>query len=280
MLADAWDRPALLNAVANTLYAVATVLGLYALFFLVIHLPVFPVKEVRVLGALSQVTREQVESTVRQQLTGNFFTVDLVGARRGFERLPWVRRVEVRRVWPDRLHVVLEEHVALARWGDSGLVNTHGELFSAASDARLPVLNGPPGSTAEVARQYVQFRSELERVQLAPAQVTLSARRAWDLRLSSGLLLKLGRERVDERLATFLSVYERTVAPVSGRLDYIDLRYPNGFAVKLAEARPASRPGTRGDAREQAQPLHTPDARDEGRPTPRGAEPKSVERRS
>ena len=136
MWAEVWDRPALLNAVANALYAVATVLGLYAVFFLLIHLPLFPVKEVRVLGALEHVTREQVETTVRRQLTGNFFTVDLAAARRAFERLPWVRRVEVRRVWPDRLQVTLEEHVALARWGDSGLVNTHGEVFSAASDAR------------------------------------------------------------------------------------------------------------------------------------------------
>ena len=88
MLADAWDRPALLNAAANTLYGIATVLGLYALFFLVIHLPIFPMKEVRVLGAIENVTREQIEATVRKQLAGNFFTVDIAGARQAFERLP------------------------------------------------------------------------------------------------------------------------------------------------------------------------------------------------
>ncbi len=260
MLADAWDRPALLNAAANTLYAIATVLGLYAVFFLVIHLPVFPMKEVRVLGELQNVTREQVEATVRQQLTGNFFTVDIAGARKGFERLPWVRRVEVRRVWPDGLHVVLEEHVAIARWGDSGLVNTHGEVFSAASDAKLPVFNGPPGSAGEIARRYVAFRDELARVRQAPAEITLTARRAWEMRLTSGLLLKLGRDQVEQRMATFLSVYEGTVAPVSTRLEYVDLRYPNGFAVRISDV---------GTSR-----------RSDGRPGPRGTETKPVERRS
>jgi cell division protein FtsQ len=263
MLADAWDRPALLNAAANALYGIATVLGLYSLFFLVIHLPIFPMKEVRVLGTLENVTREQIEATVRKQLAGNFFTVDLAGARQAFERLPWVRRVEVRRVWPDRLHVVLEEHVAIARWGDSGLVNSHGEVFSAASDARLPVFNGPPGTAGEIARQYTRFRGELARVRQAPAEVTLSQRRAWELRLTSGLVLKLGRDRVDERMATFLSVYEGTVAPVSTRLDYVDLRYPNGFAVRISDAR---EPGK--------------DRRGDGRPSPRGVESKPVERRS
>jgi cell division protein FtsQ len=263
MLADAWDRPALLNAAANALYGVATVLGLYALFFLVIHLPIFPMKEVRVLGTLQNVTREQVEATVRTQLAGNFFTVDLAGARQAFERLPWVRRVEVRRIWPDRLHVVLDEHVAIARWGDSGLVNSHGEVFSAASDAKLPVFNGPPGSAAEMASRYALFRDELARVRQAPAEVTLSQRRAWELRLTSGLVLKLGRDRIDERLATFLSVYEGTVAPVSTRLDYVDLRYPNGFAVRISDAREPGR-----------------DRRGDGRPGPRGVVTKPVERRS
>ncbi len=263
MLADAWDRPALLNAAANTLYGIATVLGLYALFFLVIHLPVFPIKELRVLGELNNVTREQVEATVRKQLAGNFFTVDLAGARKSFERLPWVRRVEVRRVWPDRLHVVLEEHVAIGRWGDSGLVNIHGEVFSAASDAKLPVFNGPPGSAAEIARRYTSFRDELARVRQAPAEITLSPRRAWEVRLTSGLLLKLGRDQVNERMATFLSVYEGTVAPVSTRLDYVDLRYPNGFAVRISDTREPAR-----------------DRRGDGGASPRGVEPKPVERRS
>ena len=82
-------------------------------------------------------------------------------------------------------------------------------------------------------------------------------------RLTSGLVLKLGREQVNERLATFLSVYEGTVAPVSTRLDYVDLRYPNGFAVRISDVRDTAR-----------------ERRGDGRPSLRGVEPKPVERRS
>jgi len=262
VLADAWDRPAVLNTVANLLYAVATVLGLYAIFLLVIHLPVFPLREVRVLGELSHVTREQVEATTRRHLAGNFFTVDIAGTRRAFERLPWVRRVEVRRVWPDRLHVFLEEHVALARWGDSALVNTHGELFSAASDASLPVFGGPAGSAPEVARRYQRVRDALAPAGLAPAELTLSERRAWELRLQGGLLLRLGREQIDERLATFLAVYAQTVAPVAARLDYVDLRYPNGFAVRVSGRRePGAADGGEAGARVLERPRAAPGRR-------------------
>ncbi len=169
-----------------------------------------------------------------------------------------MRRVEVRRVWPDRLHVVLEEHVALARWGDSALVNTHGELFSAASDASLPMFSGPSGSAPEVARRYLRLREALAPAGLVPAELTLSERRAWELRLAGGLLLRLGRDQVEERLATFLAVYAQTVAPVASRLDYVDLRYPNGFAVRVSGRREG---GGEANTRPPQQPRAAPERR-------------------
>jgi cell division protein FtsQ len=238
MLADAWDRPRLLDGIASLLYAVSTLLGLYLVFMLVIHLPVFPLREVHVHGELRHVTRAQVESLVRGQIHGNLFTADLDAVRRGFGTLPWVRRVEVRRVWPDRLEVSVEEHVALARWGGLGLVNTHGEVFAADSDARLPLFVGPAGTSREIAERYLAFRAQLAPLGLEPAQVTMTARRAWELRLADGLRVRLGREHIETRLATLIDVYGHTVGPVAARLDYVDLRYPNGFAVRINQGRP------------------------------------------
>ena len=102
---------------------------LYAVLFLVVHLPVFPLRKVDVKGELQHVNREQVQFIVAREMKGNFFTLDLNRTRAAFEKLPWVRNVNVRRRWPDRLEVAIEEHVVLARWGSSALVNTHGELF-------------------------------------------------------------------------------------------------------------------------------------------------------
>ena len=109
----------------------------------------------------AHVTRAQVEAIVKRELRGNFFTLDLAAARGAFERLPWVRRVAVRRHWPDRLEVALEEHVPLARWGERALVNTHGEVFAGAYDGELPVFSGPAGTAKEIAIQYQYFRRTL-----------------------------------------------------------------------------------------------------------------------
>lgn len=230
-----WDKPETLNAYANLLFGLATLLILYAIGERGVHLPVFVLKEVRLNGALDHVTREQVEIVVRRELKGNFFTLDLNMARAAFQKLPWVRNASVRRRWPDALDVTLEEHVALARWGSVALVNNHGEVFEAASDAALPMFNGPPGSVQEVARQYQAFSRHLEPLGQKPVQLILTQRGAWQARLENGMVIELGREQAESRLKKFVTMYDRSAGRFAGRLDYVDLRYANGFAVRVPQ---------------------------------------------
>jgi cell division protein FtsQ len=64
--------------------------------------------------------------------------------------------------------------------------------------------------------------------------ITLSARRAWQLRLDDGMVLQLGRENLEARLADFVSAYPRTIARLSQPPSHVDLRYSNGFAARAS----------------------------------------------
>ena len=247
-----WDRPDLLNPLASALYGVAAALALYGAAAALVNLPAFPLTEVRVVEAPAHVTRAQVEAIVKGELRGNFFTLDLAAARGAFERLPWVRRVAVRRHWPGRLEVALEEHVPLARWGENGLVNTHGEIFAGAYDGELPAFSGPAGTAKEIAIQYEYFRRTLAGIGLAPSQVTVSPRRAWRMKLANGLTLELGRDEIEARLARFVSAYGRTVATLGRRVEYVDLRYSNGFAVLVPELAREKSPAGAGPTKRRA----------------------------
>ncbi len=229
-----WDRPDQLNRIATALYAVAGLAVGYAAVLYVVHLPIFPLREVEVTGAPRHVTYAQVAEIVRSELKGTFFTLDLPAARSAFEKLPWVRAVNVRRKWPDRLEISVEEHEPLARWGNEALVNVQGEVFHAAYDGELPIFVGPPGTAKEIAIQYNFFRRTLEPIKKTPVQIQMTARRAWEVRLAGGTTLALGRDEVEARLMRYVSAYERSVAPLQRRIDYVDLRYSNGFAVRIA----------------------------------------------
>ena len=230
-----WDRPGLLNTLANALFAIAAMLVVGAILLRVSQLPEFALREVRVGGELKHVTRGEIEDVVRRELKGTFFTLDLARSRAAFERLPWVRTVAVRRQWPAGLDVALEEHQPFARWGAAALVNNHGEVFHAAYEGPLPLFVGPEGAAREIAIQYRYFRRSLAALGETPVEVRVSARRAWQLKLESGLTLALGRENIEARLARFVATQPRAAAVLGRRVDYVDLRYTNGYAVRIPE---------------------------------------------
>lgn len=230
-----WDRTALMNAAASALYGVGVLLALYLAWALAARLPAFALREVRIDSGLKHVTRSQIEEVVRRELKGNLLTVDLAATRAAFEQLPWVRSVSVRRAWPSALGIAFEEHVPLARWGNAALVNTQGEVFRAAFDGELPVFIGPEGAAREIAIQYRYFLRSLEAIGEKPVQVRVTPRRAWQLRLQSGLIVELGREQVEARLARFVAAHERTIGRFGRPIDRVDLRYSSGFAVRISE---------------------------------------------
>lgn len=227
-----WNKPQLLNWIANFLFATSIVMLLYGLLFVVVHLPIFPLREVRVEGDLSHVNREQIKLIVAKHLKGNFFTLNLERTRDAFEKLPWARSVSVRRRWPDQIVVGIEEHQALARWGNLALVNTHGELFHAASDAVLPVFYGPGDGVLEVTKGYAQFEKILRMANMNIAQLKLSPRRAWEIKTQDGLQIAVGRVDMAKRLEKFAKGYVTTLSHLNVKVTYADLRYPNGFAVR------------------------------------------------
>jgi cell division protein FtsQ len=236
-----WDNPRLLNAAAGALTALALMVFAVAALQLLLRSALFPLREMTVRGNLAHTSRAEIEQAAQGRVGGNFFAADLALVRASLEALPWVRRVEVRRVWPDRLEATLEEHVALARWAAGGLVNLHGERFAGASAAALPQFSGPAGSEAEVTRRYRRFVEILAPLAAAPEHLTLSPRFAWRLRLEDGLAIELGRDvpndPVEARLVRLVAAYPQTLARMPMKHEHVDLRYPNGFALRLAHAK-------------------------------------------
>src|SRR4051812_37547816 len=132
-----WDNPRALNVAAGILVGIAALAFMIAGMLVLLRSELFPVREVVVKSGAARTLRTAIEAAIQGRVAGNFFAASPAELRAALEQLPWVRRVEVRRVWPDRLEVSIEEHVALARWGDDALVNTCGERFFASSDEAL-----------------------------------------------------------------------------------------------------------------------------------------------
>lgn len=226
-----WDNAPLLRGVANALFGISLVLVSYGAVRYVLHLPAFPLQAVELVAVPERVSVEQLQQVVREQVSGNFFTVDLERTRQSFERLPWVRKVSVRRKFPWSLQVEVEEHVALARWNGAALVNTHGEVFLASTDQALPAFVGQPDTSQQVAQIYGELNETLQAMQQQIAQISLSPRFAWQIKLENGMVLELGREEMRTRLERFVKVYPYSLQSSAQFVRHVDLRYRNGFAA-------------------------------------------------
>lgn len=206
-----------------------------------------PVTAVQLEGELRHLSYQSVAQVVAGPASAGFFGLDLAELRAALLALPWLKEVRVRRVWPDRVRVAVRERVPAARWAAGGLVDADGTLFRPPPHeypAGLPELEGPEGTQALVLDRYRELREWFAPSGWAVERVGMDARRAWWVDTDRGVRLVLGRaprEAVARRIARVLPALR---ARVGDALALVDLRYPNGFAVRLP-AVPAGEPEVR-----------------------------------
>ncbi|MGE4240938.1 cell division protein FtsQ/DivIB [Ramlibacter sp.] len=236
----------LMNFTATVLFLAFGVALLAALGGWMLRHPVFAIHAIRIEGDTVHNSPATLRANVAPRLAGNFFTLDLKRAREAFESVPWVRHAVVRRQFPNRLRVQLQEHQAVALWGaesESRLVNSFGEVFEAnvgdAQQESLPRLSGPEGQSAQVLAMYRAVAPLFEPHDLSVEEFALSNRGSWSAKLDTGAVIELGRGTNEEVLARsqrFAQTLTQVTAKYGRRPEALvaaDLRHADGYAVRL-----------------------------------------------
>ena len=194
-----------------------------------------PIQRVVVSGRLQRVSAMDVEKVVRARLSGaGLVSVNLAAISQGLSSLPWVASAAVQRSWPRGLKIDITEQTAVARWNNAGLINSSGTLFVSESrfiPPELPQLQGPTGAEVEVTQRYLGTQGRLTEVGMRLTTLELDARGAWNMTLDNGVVVRLGRQQMDERFDRFMLVAAKLVSQRATDIAYVDMRYGNGFAV-------------------------------------------------
>ncbi|WP_180682764.1 cell division protein FtsQ/DivIB [Tepidicella baoligensis] len=234
----------LMGWAANSLFAVLLVMGLGTVAWWVARQPVWTLTGITVLGDVEHQSAVTLRTHLGSRLEGTFLTVDLREVQRLFEAAPWVRQARVQREFPNRLRVVLEEHEAVAWWGEAGsgrLVNRYGEVFEANPEDvpadRWSELAGPADRAAQVYALYLALAPVFERMGRELDRLELNARGSWKAVLDGGTRLELGRGE-PEAIVTRAQHFASTVPTLALRygqreIETADLRYPNGYALRM-----------------------------------------------
>jgi cell division protein FtsQ len=244
-----WNDIRILNMITRAMLGVLVLCLFYGGYKWLTCQPMFDFRVLQVQPvtgtSLRYVDAVTVRSAALPRLRGNFFTTDLQAVRAAFEAVPWVQRASVRREWPNKLVVTVAEYKVLGTWGEEEgrLLSVDGYVFTAnlaeaeaETSGKLPELGGPDDSARDVAARLADLRQWLAPLKLTPQALSLSPRYAWTARLDNGITLHLGRandrEVLKTRIDRFVSVYPHLPAAMSGQIGSVDLRYPNGLALK------------------------------------------------
>lgn len=235
-----WHDPRAMNAISLTLIGVSAAALLWAAGKWLVQQPFFLFRSVEVHN-VRRADPAHIGAVVRRELKGTFFTMDLDHAQRALQQVPWVRTASLHRQWPDMLMITIEEFEPFASWNETALVSRRGEVFAAPYDGELPRLSGADAEAKAVVDYFERWHSLLASINVDLHGAHRSPRNSWHIEISGeygAQWIELGKEDINERLARFASVYRKTVgamAQAGVHIDYIDLRYRNGLAVRLNE---------------------------------------------
>lgn len=234
----------LMGWAANGLVLVAIVMGGGAVTAWVAQHPVWTLVAISVVGDVRHQNEVTLRSHLASRLEGTFLTIDLKAVQALIETVPWVRLALVQREFPNRLRVVIEEHEAVAWWGEAGggrLINRHGEIFEASADDPLhqpwSELSGPADLSSQVYALYQALGPVLARVDRRLVGLELDARGSWKAVLDGGTQIEIGRGEpavLIDRVQAFASTVPTLLLHYGQRdIETVDLRYPNGYALRM-----------------------------------------------
>ncbi|UCB54306.1 MAG: cell division protein FtsQ/DivIB [Thiotrichales bacterium] len=194
-----------------------------------------PIKNVQIEGTFAHLSRSDIQQQLTQELMGDYFTADIEKVRASLLTLPWVEDASIRRQWPSTLRIRIIERQAVAYWSDDALLSDKGDVFKPEQIDRamqIPTISGPEGLHHKVWAFLVELHTDLSGLGLGVDKLVLDERRSWSMLLSNGVELRLGRNETERRIQRFVRVFSMQNAPKIDDIKYIDLRYPNGFAMK------------------------------------------------
>jgi cell division protein FtsQ len=196
------------------------------------------IKTVKVEG-VSSTYQQQVKQAVQPYLDQGLLTVRLKNMQQALEAFDWVATAELRRVWPNELLIVIRPQDLVAFWNQNGVLNRYAEVFPVGeltTHATLPTLTGAENAQVKVLGMFQQADNLLSPLHLKITKLQWNTDKTWQLSLNNGMNLQLGQHQALVGLRRFVKVYPEVFASHRLQAKNVDLRYPDGMAVRWGKS--------------------------------------------
>ena len=193
-----------------------------------------PISQIQIEGDFLYLSKNESVEFIQSFIEDGLLNLNIKELKEKLESTPWVDKAAVSRTWPDKLKVVLLEEKPIARWGNQGFLNMKGDIIQAKRLDQLqalPLLVGRDEYAKKIMEHYLAFNQQLSSAELRMNELYLDDTQNWRVKLTDGLEIKLGRERLHEKLRQVVDAKQGVLAEQYNKIKVIDFRYHNGFAV-------------------------------------------------
>ncbi len=194
----------------------------------------FPIDTVKIAANYQHINRKQIESILTGYLGDSFIVLPVTQLQSDLMALDWTDNVQIERIWPGTLKITLVEKAPVAVWNEF-LITSDGKLVNIGEEQTylaLPKLSGPKQQQSDVLQIYEKLSKLLSIYGLHASALQLRDNQAWELSLSNGVQLRLGKRDLEKRLTRFCKAWPAVFADKSEQLSSVDLRYARGMAVQ------------------------------------------------
>lgn len=199
------------------------------------HTQLFKINHISIEGQYTKINTKKVAKIMLPYLHTNLLTLDSYKLQQQLLTLPWVDSVKVHRHWPHELQIALSEKKAIALWYNHGLISQSGELFFPSKNtfpANLPEIDAPKDLIENSLSSLTTMDLALSTDNLSIAKLMVKQRDDISLVLKNGIKVLLGRDNQMERLQRFIDIFYKVFENRLNQVQYVDMRYTNGMAVK------------------------------------------------
>jgi cell division protein FtsQ len=199
----------------------------------------WPVKQVIVEGDSNYLQKNTLMEFVRNQNVVGMLAINLNDLQREAVKIDWIKAIEIKKVWPDKLVFIIQEHTPVAFMGSHVLTESGNVINVENSDMEfehLPYLEFETDSlltTTEYKNIWNNFNEisrDFSSLNLNPNKLIVDKLSNWEVYFDNGLQINLGRKNHYERVTRLIQSYP--VIQNKKQLKRIDLRYHNGLAIQ------------------------------------------------
>lgn len=195
----------------------------------------FPIKHIEIISNFNNVNKNTVSKRSEIYLKEkSFFNFNIKNLKKEIEKIEWVKSVNVRRVYPDKVKIFIVEHKAIAIWNNKEYFNKSGKLFKVNQISKnLPKLNSKNNQNVKMFNYLSSFTKHLSKNNINDKIIKIEENeiRSIKIFLYSGININLGSRNIDNRIKTFFKIYKKLKSSDLKKIRYIDMRYSNGFSI-------------------------------------------------